>query len=181
MSDTATIIVESIDEKHGDKDGRKWTKWSLKDANGNWYSTFDSAVIAPARELTGKRAEVDYEVKGQFKNLSAVRAAAEDSAISARSPDGSADWDLIGLRKTRCVLWEALLPIAMQAGISGFTKAMNGEYDSGQLGGFVARFGKALRQIAEADIFLEEPIGSADDWIPFLKTKRAPQGEDVPV
>lgn len=179
---TATVVVESVDEKAGETNNKKWTKFSLKDANGEYYSTFDSAVIAPARDLVGKRAEIDYEVSGKFKNLSAVREIV-DSPINGRAPDGSADWDVIGLRKTRCVLWEEIIGVAMQAGISAWTKAAQGEYDSAQLAGFVARFGKTLRIIAEADIYLSDPVEDPDDWIPFLgpKPKTQPQGEEVPV
>lgn len=180
MSDTATVLIESVDEKQGETDGRAWTKYTLKDGNGNFYSTFDRAVVQPVLEAVGKRVRIEYEVKGKFKNLSKAELI-QESSINGRTPEGDADWDVIGLRKTRCVLWESILPAAMQAGISGFTKAMQGEYDSGQLGGFVARFGKALRQIAEADIYLDEPVESPDDWIPFLNRRRPPQGEDVPV
>jgi len=180
VSDTATVLVESITEKHGETNGKAWTNYVLKDGNGNFYSTFDRATVAPILGADGKRALIEYEIKGKFKNLSKAELV-QESSINGRTPEGDADWDVIGLRKTRCVLWEALLPIAMQAGISGFTKAMNGEYDSGQLGGFVARFGKALRQIAEADIYLEDPVENSDEWIPFLKPPRKPQGDEVPI
>ena len=176
---TATVMVEKVDEKAGETNGKAWTKFSLKDANGEFYSTFDRAVGVEAQRLIGQRAVIEYEVNGKWKNLAAVKPV-EESPISNRTESGEADWDLIGLRKTRCVLWEAMLPIAMQAGISGFTKAMNGEYDSGQLAGFVVRYGKSLRQIAEADIFLDGPVESPDDWVPFLK-KKPPQGEDIPL
>jgi hypothetical protein len=178
---TATVLVESVDEKAGETNGKAWTKFSLKDANGEFYSTFDRAVGVEAQRLIGKRAEIEFEVNGKWKNLGGVKPV-EESAISSRTEQGDADWDLIGLRKTRCVLWEAVLPVAMQAGISAWTKAAQGEYDSAQLAGFVVRFGRTLRMIAEEDIFLAPPVEEPDSWIPFLvKPKKPPQGEDVPL
>jgi hypothetical protein len=80
------------------------------------------------------------------------------------------------------VLWESILPVAMQAGISAWTKAAQGEYDSAQLAGFVVRFGRTLRMIAEADIFLSEPVEDPDSWVPFLvKPKKPPQGDGVEI
>ncbi len=89
MSETATVLVDSIDEKNGVSDkGRAWTKFALKDANGEFYSTFDGSVIAPARNLIGQRVEIDYEVSGKFKNLTAIREIAQP-AEDPKFGDGS--------------------------------------------------------------------------------------------
>ena len=180
MSETANLLIAEIPEpKTGTGKKGKWTRYAFRDGNGDFYSTFQKSVFDPAYELKGQRAKVTYEIDGDFKNIVSIEPA--ETSLSNGSGPSEEKWDEIGLRKTRCVLWEALLPIAMQAGISGFTKAMNGEYDSGQLGGFVARFGKALRQIAEADIYLEDPVENSDEWIPFLKPPKRPQGDEVPI
>jgi len=119
-------------------------------------------------------------VNGKWKNLAAVKPV-EESPISNRSENGEADWDLIGLRKTRCVLWESVLPVAMQAGISAWTKAADGKYDSAQLAGFTQRFGRTLRMIAEADIYLADPVEDDAAWIPFEPKKKPAVGEDIEI
>jgi hypothetical protein len=177
VSETATIVIAELEEKPGEKNGRKFTKHAIKDANGTWYSTFDGAVFAPARDLVGKRAEIDYEVSGQFKNLSAVRAAESQNG----GGPSEEKWEEIGLRKTRCVIWEQLVGVAMQAGISEFNRRTEGKFDSGQLGGFVQRWGSTLRQIAEADIYLADPVESRDDWIPFLTPAKKPPSGDIEI
>lgn len=181
MSETTTLVITDIPEpKTGTGKKGKWTRYAFKDGNDEFFSTFQKSVFDPAYELQGKKAKVTYEVDGDFKNIVAIEPA--EQSQNGASGEDEPDWDLIGLRKTRCVLWEAILPVGMQAGISAWTKAAQGEYDSAQLAGFVVRFGRTLRMIAEADIFLSDPVEDPDDWIPFLgpKAKKQP-GEDVPI
>lgn len=175
MSDTATLVIAEISEpKTGTGKKGKWTRYAFKDGNDDYYSTFQKSVFDPAYELQGKKAKVTYEVDGDFKNIVFIEPAETSSNGGGPSEE---KWDEIGLRKTRCVLWESILPVAMQAGVSAWTKAAQGEYDSAQLAGFVSRFGKTLRIIAEADIYLPEQVEDADDWIPFLgpRPKKQPQ------
>jgi hypothetical protein len=181
MSETATLLIAEIPEpKTGTGKKGKWTRYAFKDGNDDYYSTFQKSAFEPAYELQGKKAKVTYEIDGDFKNIVSIEPLSENGAGAAEHHEQRNDE--IGLRKTRCVLWEAILPVAMQAGISAWTKAAQGEYDSGQLAGFVVRFGRTLRMIAEADIFLSEPVEDPDDWVPFLvKPKKPPVGEDVPI
>jgi hypothetical protein len=181
MSETTTLVIAEIPEpKTGTGKKGKWTRYAFKDGNDEFFSTFQKSAFEPAYELKGQKAKVTYEVDGDFKNIVSIEPA-EQSQNGVGGED-EPDWDLIGLRKTRCVLWEAVLPVAMQAGISAWTKAAQGEYDSAQLAGFVVRFGRTLRMIAEADIFLSKPVEDPDDWVPFLvKPKTRPQGEDVEI
>lgn len=69
---TATVLIDKIAESSGTaKSGKPWTKWAIKDANGEYYSTFSRDVLNGAKE--GDRVEIDFDVDGKFKNLTAVR------------------------------------------------------------------------------------------------------------
>ena len=176
MSET-TVVVQRVEEAAGNK------PWKLFDGNDTDYATFKDDLGKDAQALVGKRAKLTFSEKpskdGRFTNryLDAIEAV----TASQNGSDPDVDWDLIGLRKTRCVLWQQILDTAMTAGISSFSKAMQGDYNRGQLAGFVAQFGTALRQIAEADIYLAAPVEHVDDWVPFLVKKKAPQGEDIEI
>ena len=165
MSDIVTI--EKIGSSTGQNDGRTWTRWTLKDANGNWYSTFQEEVIAPIRGHEGQRAEIVYESVPKngriLRNLVSAKLADQatlDSTQATYAPaspaptNGQPDWDLIGLRKTRCALWAGTL-----TGVAGNMLALN----KGDVGAFL-RQAVTMVAAAEKDIF-ERPAG--DDGIPF--------------
>jgi len=175
MSETAAV-VQRVEEAAGNK------PWKLYDGNDTDYATFKDDLGKDAQALVGKRVKLTFSEKpskdGRFTNryLDAI-----EELTSQNGSDPDVDWDLIGLRKTRCVLWQQILDTAMTAGISSFSKAMDGEYDRGQLGAFIASFGTSLRMIAEADIYLAAPVEDKDDWVPFLTKKKQPQGEDIEI
>ena len=116
VSQTSTVIVEDVSEKSGvsSKTNKPWKKWALKDGNGDWYGTFEAGVVTS--EMKGKKYDIEWEPDGNFKNL--LRATPhEESPIASRTETGEADWDLIGLRKTRCALWAALPDGGATAGV----------------------------------------------------------------
>ena len=108
-----TAVIDSVTSKEGtNRNGKPYTKWAIKSGD-DWYSTFTRSVIEPAYALEGKPAVIEYEVDGNFKNLKSVKAADGEAATQAviqnKTANGDTDWDLIGLRKTRCALWAAYL------------------------------------------------------------------------
>lgn len=165
MSQTATIVVEDISEKSGtNKNGKAYTKWALKDGNGDWYSTFERGVVLDS--MKGQKVDIEWEPNGNFKNL--LKASThEDSPIAARQDDGSADWDLIGLRKTRCALWvSALSSPATAAAVERWLSIQSTDVGTADILRFVEGFGKKLVLAAEMDIFQREPAMPEED-IPF--------------
>jgi hypothetical protein len=167
---TATITVESIDTKEGvsDKTGKPWTKYALK-AGDDYYSTFQRQVIEPALGGEGKTFEIDYEVDGKFKNLKAVRPASgqavAQAAVANVKPNGETDWDLIGLRKTRCALWAAYLDGRVPASVIS-TQTWKETPLPSALADVVYRAGVEVVRKAERDIFHRDPA-TADEDIDF--------------
>ena len=163
MSETATILCEDISEKSGEKNGRTWTKYSLKDGNGNWYGTFEAGVISS--DYKGKRLNIEFEQDGKFKNLLSA-SPVEESPIASRTEDGEADWDLIGLRKTRCHLWGAFLQgDAMQSLIAVILKDKP-DAKGADIAHSLLAFGRNLVRGAETDIYHREPAQKDED-VPF--------------
>jgi|SRR5581483_11486901 len=149
----ATIRVEAaLLDKEGEKNGKKWRRYKIVAEGGHEYKTFDGALFNIGRDAVGHQAKVIYE-QGQFgydlKHLEVVHG--EEPVIgrytpppAAKTPDGETDWDLIGLRKTRCALWCAVLA--------------NNNLHVGDARQLVLQ--------AEVDIFHRPPAGEHDD-IPF--------------
>ncbi len=163
MSDTTTVtvMVEDALVKEGAKDGKPWKKVGLKDANGEFYSTFDSVLGQRVIELKGQRAEITWKPSKNpaFKDLLSVKHVGENP-IAARTEDGTADWDLIGLRKTRCLLWANYLGSPLAASIAA---TANEQPPSAR----VHNFGVILISLAEADIYNRAPAQADEDGIPF--------------
>src|SRR4051794_35085030 len=122
MSDTTvTVLVEDFLVKEGAKDGKPWKKIGLKDANGEYYSTFDSTLGQRVIDAKGKRAQITWRPSKnpQYKDLVALEPLGDgEAAISNTGTDGTVDWDLIGLRKTRCLLWAHFLGSPLAAALS---------------------------------------------------------------
>lgn len=162
MSDeqTKTITVQDVLVKEGAKDGRAWKKWAVKDGNGDLFSTFSETVGSVGEGLVGKRAVITFKVsgdRGQFNDLLTLEPEADPAIPPVRTEDGSADWDVIGLRKTRCALWVAFIEAHGAVRTSG----------SRNTDEFLAT-GRKVVKAAEWDIFHREPVDKdADDPIPF--------------
>lgn len=163
MSQITTVVVEDVSERSGEKDGRKWTKYALKDGNGDWYGTFEKGVVVEA--MKGNKYEIEWEQNGNFKNL--LRASpVDDSPISSRTDTGEADWDLIGLRKTRCALWAAYLTEALPQAFGLWVAVQTDPPGTLDITNFISRIGRELVLTAEIDIFNREPAVKDDD-VPF--------------
>lgn len=67
MSQTATVLVDDVSAKQGETNGKAWTRYALKDGNGDWYSTFEKDVVKS--EMKGQRVEIEWEKNGNFNNL----------------------------------------------------------------------------------------------------------------
>ena len=145
----ATITIDGVETKSGTSNsGKQWTLYKIKDTAGQRYSTFDHQLGRMAQENTGKTARVTYETTDKGNNLSGLIVTNDTPTVTAppaKTADGGADWDLIGLRKTRCALWAAFLD--------------GGGRDTNE--------GRRLVMAAEADIFNREPITAVDGDIPF--------------
>ena len=146
-----TIHIDAAGvDKTGEKNGKTWTRYFVQSGNDK-YKTFDGALFNAANAAVGHDAHVVYE-QGQYgfdlKFLEVVQGSTYTEPVQAAPPaktaDGDTDWDLIGLRKTRCALWVAVL--------SNNTLHVN---DARQL--VIA---------AEQDIFTRPPA-QVEDEIPF--------------
>lgn len=164
MSETTTAVIEKVTSKEGATNGKPWLKFGAK-VEGVWYSTFDAAIGAQAQALEGDRAEITWKAsgsEGQFRDLLGVKAVTGYQAAEipqARTDNGSPDWDEIGLRKTRCVLWGDFLGSPLAALIAnepGEKPTANRVFD----------FGQALIAFAEGDIY-RRPIAKPDEDLPF--------------
>ena len=151
----ATITLASVERKDGtSKAGKAYTKFTIHGQDGTKYATFDAGLAELARTNTGKTARVQFD-SGQFGNDLKGIVVTNDTPVPqappAKTPTGEADWDLIGLRKTRCALWAA----AIQANHS------------------IAE-ARALVMAAESDIFHRAPATGVDSDIPFMWLEAAP-------
>lgn len=165
MSQTSTITVEATTEKSGvsQKTGKPWTKWALKDENDNWYGTFERGVVHDGLEW--QAVEIEWEQDGNFRNL--LRATpVGPSAPSSQAPGGGADWDLIGLRKTRCALWAAMLPDALEIAWNQWRSVQSEEPSRIDVKNFTTLTIRDLVISAEIDIFHRDPA-MPDEDVPF--------------
>lgn len=126
---TATIKIKSVETKEGaSQSGKPWRLFRVEDeATGTKFSTFDGALGQKAAGAVGQVAQISYETTEKGNDLKAltlgVQPAAqgpvspppeitytwpESDGLPARKSDGP-DWDRIGLQKTRCALWAAVL------------------------------------------------------------------------
>jgi hypothetical protein len=150
VSEKRTVVLRELTKKTGTskKTGKAWTRWGFRDANGETYGTFDHSVIEAAEGKEGQRFNIEIEQDGTFVNLLAL-----EPATQSQNGD-EPDWELIGLRKTRCALWAGLLD-----GLAPSLYAAN----KGEVGRLLEQ-SVILVAAAEKDIFEREP---GDDGIPF--------------
>ena len=144
----AEIVIESVEPKEGvSAQGKAWKLYRVKSTAGVSFSTFDGTLGSTAFGAVGKRARIKYTTNEKGNNL--VSLVVDESSevpvepVRDLTPDGGTDWDMIGLRKTRCALWSA----AIGAGL-----------DAGQC--------RAIVLAAEVDIFHRQPADDTAD-LPF--------------
>lgn len=167
MSIAATIQVQRVETKPT----QRGSVFKVFDSQGTEYATFDAGLGNLAVQYSGKPAAITFTEKQHEKNgrvytdryLDSIEPAPEGAPIDSRKPDGSADWDIIGLRKTRCALWGAYLGSPLAARVAaksletGFAD-VNAIYNAG----------RTLVEMAEFDIFQrDEPAAGEDPSIPF--------------
>lgn len=166
MSETLVAVIESVTSKEGATNGKAWRKYTVKTADA-FFSTFDKVVAEAAHNLAGQRAEIFWKpsgAEGQFKDILAAKAAGAGGTAegipSEKTPDGDVDWSLIGLRKTRCLLWAHYIDSPLAAAIAaqehGDKPPAHRVYD----------YGAALIALAERDIFWRAPATDDED-VPF--------------
>ena len=150
MSDTLTadIQVESVETKSGEKNGRTWKLWRVHATDGTQYGTFDAALGSSAFGAAGRRAHITYKINDRDGRDLLSLEVDENSQPQAepvrdQTENGAPDWDMIGLRKTRCALWVA---------------AIGAGKDAAQA--------RSLVTAAEVDIFHRQPADDLAD-IPF--------------
>ena len=73
----ANVVIESVSFKDGvsEKTGKPWKRLIIKDANGNYYSSFERGLFEEAQRLEGHRATIRYEQEGRFQNLTSIKPA----------------------------------------------------------------------------------------------------------
>lgn len=163
MSQQATITVQKVEPKTS-KAGKAF--WKVYDTLNRDFASFDPGVGNHAMGLVGQNALItfDEEQNGQYINrfLRSIEVAAADAPISSRTPDGAADWDVIGLRKTRCALWAAYLSSPLAAHVAA------AQPDGSDKAHAIATVGMRLVEQAEFDVYVREaPNPEADPSIPF--------------
>lgn len=158
---TSTIVITDVETKEGTSAaGKPWKMFKLVDQGGNRYATFDGGLGQQAFAAKGQQVEISYEITDKGNNLKTLRvtgnvaAPAPAAAPPAAKPNGDTDWDLIGLRKTRCALWAALL---------------SGDSLHGMPATTAGAFAREVVIQAERDIFHRDPVSADDstDDIPF--------------
>lgn len=145
----AEIVIESVEPKEGvTSAGKPWKLYRVKSTAGVAFSTFDRALGDSAFGAVGRRASIKYKTTEKGNDLVSLVVDPESEPVVApvrdRAPDGTADWDMIGLRKTRCALWAAV-----------FARS---DLDVGAM--------RALVLAAEVDIFHRQPADDLAD-LPF--------------
>ena len=158
----AEITIGGVEKREGTsrKTGKPYTKYVVHDEKtGAEYSTFDATIGQRAFEHTGRRGRLDFKVT-QFGNdieslevLEPSPPGADPEPVSAQLSDGSPDWDLIGLHKTRCALWCAFFATLQPSTATAYPEE-------------IFRVGRRLVELAESDIFHRDPAGP-DEAIPF--------------
>lgn len=162
MSTQALVQVTRVDQAATSKG----TIFKLIDANGVEYTTFKADIGNIAAGYAGKQASITYTEKqnGQYTNryLDSIEPVKVDP-VAARAPDGvNADWDQIGLRKTRCALWAAYL----RSPLAGHVAARVPEGQAAAPAVFQA--GRSLVEQAEWDIYVRaNPDPGIDPSVPF--------------
>ena len=73
------FVPAGLSKKDGEKNGKSWTMYSIKDPEGAYYTTFDEAIneLAHEAKAAGEPLEFSYVLKGTYKNLVSVEKAVE--------------------------------------------------------------------------------------------------------
>lgn len=82
----ATVVVKDVTTKEGVGKKGPWKLWRVIDGNDDAYSTFSAGEGQKAEVLKGKKAVINYELDGDFKNLLAITEYVE-------SKNGGRGWD----------------------------------------------------------------------------------------
>lgn len=156
MNIQATISAVEKKKEGTSKNGRAWTLWHVHTAEGSTYSTFDSGLAMVAFNSVGKSATIDFKQTEKGLDLVSLdipegQAEPQPEPVRAATETGAPDWDLIGLHKTRCALWQAVI------GALG-----KGDISAQQL----VAFGREIVVGAEEDIFHRAPA-HREESIPF--------------
>jgi len=163
------IKIGAVTRKEGTskKTGKPWTKYVIHSDADATFETFDAGIAQKAHEHVGQRATVEFEV-GQYGNdlktleLSGANGSFPVEQIpSEKTPDGDTDWDLIGLRKTRCLLWAHYLAAAAREIPAQSLVAADGTLLDG-----IYKTGVRLISCAERDIYHRAPAADTED-VPF--------------
>ena len=148
---SSLVTVQGVTAHPGvsKKTGNPYTRYEIETSGGS-FSTFDSALETLARNSQGMTCAVTYEETQYGKDLKSLTpdptapvAQPHVEPVRSVTPAGDTDWDLIGLRKTRCALWVA----AIGAGHS-------------------AQYAREIVLEAEVDIFHRQPASATSD-VPF--------------
>lgn len=167
MAETAVITVnDAIRKDNG------W--YELKDTQDRVFSTKKGEIGDVALGLKGQQANIEFTTKqnGEFVNryidsITAIQGGngASTPLPSAQKPDGTADWDIVGLRKTRCALWAQYIGETIPIAAAWWSKN-NQNASEADLLMFLGRVGAHMVVKAETDIYHRPPAVSGED-IPF--------------
>jgi len=125
-----TAVIEGVETKSGDTNGRAWTKYAVM-AGGQFYSTFEKSLVEPAYQLEGKPAVIEFTESGKFKNLVSVKAA-ENGAVVSEAPkagDGSYVKATENPRTQRAIA----ASVALQASVAAYSGSFGFEHTPKQV------------------------------------------------
>ena len=68
------IGVENVTMSNGEKDGKAWTKYHIKDTSGGDWTTFDKKIAEDAKKAkeSGECVSIKTETKGKYTNIVAL-------------------------------------------------------------------------------------------------------------
>lgn len=77
--ETVTFVPAAVSVKHGEKNGKAWSKFGIKTPDGEWIGTFDENLGYLATEAkTGQfQITVGYTIKDGYKNVATLVRAEE--------------------------------------------------------------------------------------------------------
>ena len=175
---TAQILVTDVTSKSGtNKNNKPYTKYAVKDAAGVYYGTFDHELGRSLNDYKDKQAEIDFEVDGNFKNLTGIRPIAQarpsENGTGATSDMTKEDWEIKERRMLRTAIYKSFL----EGEIGKYVSAMSAvgkdkAPTTAELAVFLDGFAGELIARAEKTIWgaAQQAAGKDDDDIPFNKT-----------
>lgn len=164
MGETVTLVSA---EDRESKNGKPYTL--AKDGNGRKMSIWEQDVRNAVKSIVPGKAKIETRTKDGFTTITAAEAV---DLPPTKTPEGETNWDVIGLYKTRCSLWNAYLREANKAVFAHAFQKSDTRIPSAAMAEYVLEVGRFIVEGAEQDIFRTAAVSGTpeqaeDDGIPF--------------